>query len=152
MFICIMRFALMKWLWFVENSQRGLSGEFTNETTTDDNGGYYNTTELAKFIRVENLQRVIREKSNDESNVFLSEYKVLFRLNPISFINICWKQRVRNWFNFLLKVYSCIWTVQRNESFCPSFHIPNLYTIDSFLSLYNNCFPSAIYSVTVSNH
>lgn len=86
MFICIMRFALKKWLWFVENSQRGLSGEFTNETTTDDNGGYYNTTELATFIRVENLQRVIREKSNDESNVFLSEYKVLFRLNPISFI------------------------------------------------------------------
>lgn len=107
MFICIMRFALMKWLWFVENSQRGLSGEFTNETTTDDNGGYYNTKELATFIRVEDLQRVLQEKSNGESNVFLSEYKVLLRLNDILFINICWKQSVRNWFKLLLKAYSC---------------------------------------------
>lgn len=52
-------------------------------------GGYYNTKELATFIRVEDLQRVIQEKSNGESNVFLSEYKVLLRLNDISFINIC---------------------------------------------------------------
>lgn len=97
----------MKWLWFVENSQRGLSGEFTNETTTDDNGGYYNTKEQTTFVRVEDLQRVIQEKSNGESNVFLSEYKVLLRLNDISFINICWRQRLRKWFNLLLKAYSC---------------------------------------------
>eukprot|EP00105_Crassostrea_gigas_P032687 XP_011455797.2 PREDICTED: receptor-type tyrosine-protein phosphatase alpha-like [Crassostrea gigas] len=68
-----------------ENSQRGLSGEFTNETTTDDNGGYYNTKELATFIRVEDLQRVLQEKSNGESNVFLSEYKRL----PVANTSIC---------------------------------------------------------------
>lgn len=107
MFICIMCLALMKWIWFVENSQRSLSGEFTNETTTDDNGGYYNTKEQTTFVRVEDLQRVIQEKSNGESNVFLSEYKVLLRLNDLSFINICWRQRLRKWFNLLLKAYSC---------------------------------------------
>lgn len=80
---------MMKCHWFVENSQRDLSGECTNETTTDDDGGYYNTTELTTFIRVEDLQRVIQKKSNGESNVFLSEYKVLIILNSISFISIC---------------------------------------------------------------
>lgn len=43
---------------------------------TADDGGYYNTTELNTFIHIENLQRVIQEKSTGENNVFQSEYKV----------------------------------------------------------------------------
>lgn len=48
-----------------------------NHTWTDDDGGYYNTAEVNTVIRVDDLQRVISEKSAGEKNMFQSEYRVL---------------------------------------------------------------------------
>lgn len=42
-----------------------------------DNRTYYNTTELNIAIRVDDLQRVISEKSIGENKAFLSEFKVI---------------------------------------------------------------------------
>lgn len=43
-----------------------------------DDGTYYNTSELNIAIRVDDLQRVISEKSIGEDKAFQSEYKVLW--------------------------------------------------------------------------
>lgn len=48
-----------------------------NHVLTEDDGGYYNTAEVNTFIRVEDLQPVISEKSAGENNMFQSEYRVL---------------------------------------------------------------------------
>lgn len=48
-----------------------------NHALTEDDGGYYNTAEVNTFIRVEDLQAVISEKSAGENNTFQSEYRVL---------------------------------------------------------------------------
>lgn len=48
-----------------------------NHTLTEDDGGYYNTAEVNTVIRVDDLQRVISEKSAGEKNMFQSEYRVL---------------------------------------------------------------------------
>lgn len=69
--------AFMKWRGFIEDSQSDLCGECINETTTEEDGGYYNTTQLKTIIRVVDLQQVIQEKSKGENNVFQFEYKVL---------------------------------------------------------------------------
>lgn len=53
------------------------TGEYMNHALTEDDGGYYNTAEVNTFIRVEDLQPVISEKSAGENNMFQSEYRVL---------------------------------------------------------------------------
>lgn len=54
--------------------------EYMNETLMADDGGYYNTAEFKTAIRMEDLQRVVSEKSAGENNTFQSEYKVLISL------------------------------------------------------------------------
>lgn len=53
------------------------TGEYMNHTLPEDDGGYYNTAEVNTVIRVEDLQRVISEKSAGEKNMFQSEYRRL---------------------------------------------------------------------------
>lgn len=53
------------------------TGEYMNHALTEDDGGYYNTAEVNTFIRVEDLQPVISEKSAGENNMFQSEYRVM---------------------------------------------------------------------------
>nr|XP_034335006.1 receptor-type tyrosine-protein phosphatase T-like isoform X1 [Crassostrea gigas] len=53
------------------------TGEYMNHTLPEDDGGYYNTAEVNTVIRVEDLQRVISEKSAGENNMFQSEYRRL---------------------------------------------------------------------------
>nr|XP_034335012.1 receptor-type tyrosine-protein phosphatase zeta-like [Crassostrea gigas] len=48
-----------------------------NHTLPEDDGGYYNTAEVNTVICVEDLQRVISEKSAGENNMFQSEYRRL---------------------------------------------------------------------------
>lgn len=54
--------------------------EYMNETLKADDEGYYNTAEFNTAIQVEDLQRVVSEKSAGENNTFQSEYKVLISL------------------------------------------------------------------------
>lgn len=53
-----------------------LEDEHSNETLSGDNGGYYNISEVAKFINIEELHRVISEKNAGDIKPFLTEYKV----------------------------------------------------------------------------
>lgn len=53
-----------------------LEDEHTNEALSGDDGGYYNTTELTTYIRIEDLQHVITEKNTGVNKTFVSEYKV----------------------------------------------------------------------------
>ncbi|XP_065941646.1 receptor-type tyrosine-protein phosphatase epsilon [Magallana gigas] len=52
-------------------------GEYMNEALVEDDGGYYNTAEVNTAICLEDLQRVMSEKSAGENNTFQSEYKRL---------------------------------------------------------------------------
>lgn len=57
--------------------------EYMNETLMADDGGYYNTAEFNTAICIEDLQRVVSEKSAGENTTFQSEYgefKVLISL------------------------------------------------------------------------
>lgn len=47
-----------------------------NEALAEDDGGYYNTAEVNTAIHLEDLQRVISDKSGGGNNTFQSEYKV----------------------------------------------------------------------------
>lgn len=47
-----------------------------NEALVEDDGGYYNTSEVNTAIRLEDLHRVMSEKSGGGNNTFQSEYKV----------------------------------------------------------------------------
>lgn len=51
-----------------------------NETLMADDGGYYNTAEFNTAICIEDLQRVVSEKSAGENSTFQSEFKVLISL------------------------------------------------------------------------
>lgn len=62
---------------FADDLPNTSTGEYMNHTLPEDDGGYYNTAEVNTVIRVEDLQRVISEKSAGENNMFQSEYKVL---------------------------------------------------------------------------
>lgn len=53
-----------------------LEDEPTNESLSGDDGGYYNTTELTTYIRIEDLQHVITEKNTGVNKTFVAEYKV----------------------------------------------------------------------------
>lgn len=57
-----------------------LPAEYMNETLMADDEGYYNTAEFNTDIHVEDLQRVVSEKSARENNTFQSEYRVLLSL------------------------------------------------------------------------
>lgn len=57
-----------------------LPAEYMNETLMADDEGYYNTAEFNTDIHVEDLQRVVSEKSARENNQFQSEYRVLLSL------------------------------------------------------------------------
>lgn len=57
-----------------------LPAEYMNETLMADDEGYYNTAEFNTDIHVEDLQRVVSEKSAGENNTFQSEYRVLLSL------------------------------------------------------------------------
>lgn len=54
--------------------------EYMNEMLVADDEGYYNTAEFNTAIHVEDIQRVVSEKSAGENNTFQSEYKVLISL------------------------------------------------------------------------
>lgn len=62
---------------FTDDLPNTSTGEYMNHTLPEDDGGYYNTAEVNTVIRVEDLQRVISEKSAGEYNMFQSEYRVL---------------------------------------------------------------------------
>lgn len=51
-------------------------GGYMNEALAEDDGGYYNTSEVNTAIRLEDLHRLISDKSGGENNTFQSEYKV----------------------------------------------------------------------------
>lgn len=53
-----------------------LEDEHSNEALSGDNGGYYNISEVTKFINIEELHRVISEKNAGAIKPFLTEYKV----------------------------------------------------------------------------
>lgn len=54
--------------------------EYMNETLMADDGGYYNAAEFNTAICIEDLQRVVSEKSAGENSTFQSEFKVLISL------------------------------------------------------------------------
>lgn len=60
----------------VDNLNDTSPGEYMNEALVEDDGCYYNTAEVNTAIRLEDLQRVMSEKSAGENNTFQSEYKV----------------------------------------------------------------------------
>nr|XP_034319182.1 receptor-type tyrosine-protein phosphatase alpha-like [Crassostrea gigas]XP_034319183.1 receptor-type tyrosine-protein phosphatase alpha-like [Crassostrea gigas] len=60
-------------------------GEYMNEALVEDDGGYYNTADVNTAIRLEDLQRVMSEKSAGENNTFQSEYKRL----PVGNTSLC---------------------------------------------------------------
>lgn len=60
----------------VDNLHDISPGEYMNEALVEDDGGYYNTAEVNTAICLEDLQRVMSEKSAGENNTFQSEYKV----------------------------------------------------------------------------
>lgn len=67
------------------NTHEASPCEFVNEAVIGDDGTYYNTSELNITIRVDDLQRVISEKSIGEDKAFQSEYKRL----PVGNAEIC---------------------------------------------------------------
>lgn len=67
----------LKYFFFADDLPTTSTGEYMNHTLTEDDGGYYNTAEVNTVIRVDDLQRLISEKSAGEKNMFQSEYRVL---------------------------------------------------------------------------
>lgn len=65
------------------------SGEYINKELTENDGGYYNTTDVNTAIRLKDLHGVISDKSTGENNTFQSEYKVhVINSNPLQYITI----------------------------------------------------------------